>query len=1539
MTERGGPTAQAGILYQNSISALYMGRLCDDTPRPAHEIVTSVRVEAPSSVDDTVVEFADGHLEYIQAKTNVGQNHDAWEQLWRDFDAEYHDPNFQRHRDRLRLLIEREREEHRALEGLYERAKRGPIYSEWWSGLNQNQQALVRRIEPLLANKLKHDDETRQEAEAQDDDALRREAERLSREGLVAFFGLVDVEPLSLKQIERYAVESRMPQTDKPRMTLFRLLRDRVGGEARYRGVFTRDALREALAAEDNVHFVAQPDIDELRTAVSACSALLLQHKHTFGTTRRHLSRAVTGEIAAWGCETSDDGAVAVLLDRAGMGKTVVMGDVLRLLEADDVTVLGIKSDQQLSGVVTHADLREKLDLPDNVDRVVDRLAAHGRVVVLVDQIDALSLTLSRDQKALDVMLDTVARLRRISNVRVLVSCRAFDLNNDPKLRRVEVQRRFSVPELTSEEVADVLRGQGIEIDALSPVTQQLLRVPLHLDLFLRITHGREVALGPRQRASNIRTLQDLYTMLWDEVILTARPDAPPWHDRVEIVRLLTDYMNREQSTTAPQAVFSRPATRHLEAAWHWLASAGIVVRRNARLSFMHQTFFDYCYARQFVEDGGSLSRTILAGDQGLLARRQLVQILAFLRGTDVRAYVGELRVLINAEVLRPHLKSLLFSWFGTLPDPTDEEWSLARRLLINPATRTTLLKAMQGSCGWFARLEGGALRELLALDDEALDADILPYLVSMVDPEQEAVVRLLRPFVGRSDRWNERVMGTLSRIRNWHALAAVDLYEQVLRELPPTAVERLYALDDSVIAFPREGCRLIRLTLDRALDAYLADDTSRLPYYRGLLGGMPLNDYALQRALEAASETEPEAFVESLLPWVERAVGLTEVDEYDWPYFASDGLSHGWYDGLEPMQTSFVEAMVRALTTLAEEDPDHFRGIADRLVRLPYQTPQQLLAHVYRAVPATYAGDALRFLLGDRRRLNLGDHEQYDSRTLITAIYRFLDREQQVDLEAYILSWNVIRKHYGKDALKFRGLEQLYLLQAVPAEQVTERGAKYLRELERKFRGLRASEEPVRTFASFVGPPIPEEAQARMSDEAWLCAMQKYSGEVRHQDFHKGGAYELSSGLQRQVQANPERFYRLVWRVPLDVDDNYVGAFIQGLADSDAPKEWLFEVVDRFADQAGRHIKRIIAWALEKRAHQGLSARMMDLLETTVRGPLGDDEMNWQKNGSGPHGDYLNSDRGASLRTLMQALGEQANHAGKTRMWELIEYAATDSSTALRAGAIEELLYRLLEEDRDRAVGLFERLMCGHPKLLCDRNVAEFLYWGAFKRFSRTEPFVRTMMENQDDGCSQAGARLACVAAISAPSAVGSDAEVANARALAASAVNGNAALRRGAAQVYAANIESPKSAVCARQLTRLRNDDDDEVRRLVASAFSRMHGVQEPETRRFVERFATSRALAASGNDFAEFLWQVGPDEPRWALQMVETVLDNPHVAQRSVHRTGGEELIRLVLRVYNDSTVNDALRERAMNAFDRLTEEYAYEAQSVLDEWDQR
>ena len=411
MLKLGGQTTQSGILYQNTIAALYLGRLCDSSERILSDQVRYVHVETPNKVDDVVVTFADNHKVYIQAKENINPSDNVWKGLWHDFDEEFSQIDFVKNVDFLQLQVGTERADIRAIQEICERAEKSTKPSEWLASLTKKQLGLLEKIKSLLSPRLWNED------------------------AIFQFFKHIKVEIWTLTHIERDLLSNWMPRCNQTYTHLFRLLRDRVGGEARRGGAFIGSELRKSLCEEvKDLQFADAPDISELKQKIKSTSSILHQHKNTWGQTGIHLPRLISHEIVSW-LSRADLGTnenVGILVDQAGMGKTVIMRDILDELEAAGSVVFAVKADQQLFDATNSREFFETLFHSWSLEQAIDRLAKIERVVFLIDQIDALSLTLAHDEKALNVLLDVVAKLRRIPNVSILISCRLFDLNSDP---------------------------------------------------------------------------------------------------------------------------------------------------------------------------------------------------------------------------------------------------------------------------------------------------------------------------------------------------------------------------------------------------------------------------------------------------------------------------------------------------------------------------------------------------------------------------------------------------------------------------------------------------------------------------------------------------------------------------------------------------------------------------------------------------------------------------------------------------------------------------------------------------------------------------------------------------------------------------------------------------------------------------------------------------------------------------------------------------------------------------------------------------
>ena len=1231
-----------------------------------------------------------------------------------------------------------------------------------------------------------------------------------------------------------------------------------------------------------------------------------------------------------------------MLLDQPGGGKTVVMRDVLERLEAADVPVLTIKADT-LSGVKTRDDLADRLGLPTTVEECARYLVTEGPFVVVLDQLDALSLALSRDQTTLDVMLGTLARLRDLDGVRIVASCRTFDLNNDPRLSTIKVDRRFQLQPLDDSQVNQVLQAIGVDPIRLLPAHRALLTVPLHLKVYVRVVAGDASKHPPE----SFRTLQELYEALWQKWVEAVRPDAPPPSERITAIYQLVETMQTNRRVTAPVAALDG----HLEAA-KYLEGEGLIRREGSNWLFLHQTLFDYCYARRFVAQRRSLSQEILSGPQGLFERSQMVQVLAYLRGADEAAYRRELTALLFADGLRVHLRLLLIGWFGSLPNPTDDELRIARQLMRDANDRVLFLQAAGSNEHWFDLLNDDVLPSLLCTDDERLIGVVINYLATLIQRRTQKVLAYLRSYLGKSAAWDARIAFCLSCLDYWQSDEALSVLCDLLRRGRAAGWERS-CFYDLAGSNPAAGCQALRAYLDHRLDDLLAQEqaqietaetnpqaviqtgrTNRFAWNWQLFG-----EHGIDELVERAVQICPEKVIEHLLPWFVRAAVVLAEPRGRYDYYPSDPLfAWGWYGDHIAEGPVFALRMAEALRHLAQTQPADFRAVATELATVESLAVQRVLAEAYLSDPETYANDIFEYLTADPRRLNIGEELEsphYDSRRLYGAAFRHVDAERRAVLEQLILD---LRPAWEKRSPRHRGLTQLEFLKNVPPELLGEPGRHLLGELERKFPDFELH-PPEGIRGGAVGPPISPASQEKMSDDDWLGAMRKYDDRgYEHPAFLKGGVRQLSSSFAEQVKTNPERFYRLAQRFDETISLYYIKAAISGLAESDAPAEWVFDLVRRFAPRIEGQFRRSVCWALERRAEAGVPDDLLDLMaDWALHDPDPTEEL-WRVTAWGDtpyyrgdsHDHGINTNRGAAILAVCRC-ARRRKPPQVERAFRLLEQTADDPSTAVRTCVIESL-GPLLNEDDGRALAIFERELDGHPWLLQTLLVHRFLYWTYYHHFPRIRPLIEALLTDSDDATRQAGARLACLAAFRYP----------EANELAERAMHGDVAMRRGAAQVYARNLENPKlQAVCQERLLRLMHDPDEQVRAHVGECFEHLRPEHLDRLQPFIEQFLASPALMNGAEHLVKYLAPLAADAPDLALMVTERILNVAGSDVTDVRTAAAileRDLVRLPLTVYTHA-FDPVEKSRAMELFERLLLLGSRTAHRALREWDRQ
>ncbi|MDV7091008.1 ATP-binding protein [Rhodococcus opacus] len=1112
----------------------------------------------------------------------------------------------------------------------------------------------------------------------------------------------------------------------------------------------------------------------------------------------------------------------------AGGGKSTVLHQAIEHARTDRLHVLAFRLDR-LEPFLTTAELGIRLGLDVSPVAALAAAAGDRASLLVIDQLDAVSLASGRMPRNFDVIADLTREASAFRSMRIMLACRKFDIDNDHRIRELTTRSTtatVTVSSLTDLQVDAAVTAMEIDAGALTDQQKVVLKTPLHLVLL--------ASVATQSNALNFQTSGHLFDAFWERKRrdVRARRDGTRFETVTSVVALA---ISNRQRLSVPAAVLDQD---DLASDADVLVSEHVLVRNGREIAFFHESFFDYAFARHWLALDDSIVDFLTRGEQELFRRAQVRQIMTHLRDSDPARFVGEVRSLLTSDRIRFHIKDAVLAVLGGLSDPTTPEADTVIDVAAShPSFEARLWRHMRTPF-WFDRFDtDGHIVGWLSATEE-LQSRAIEFMASVARSRPDRLAELLA-----EHRETPTYPAWLRRVLSFADLAdrrvLFDLYLDAVRHgLYSEFEEELWmAVHNLANEHPNWAVEVLAVLLVDRPGALDRDDQGRISILRSR------DSTGVQLATESATGA-PKQFSETLLPYLQRVMEITAEPDVGEGLKLDPHFSHRYPgDESDPnLGEALFTGMASAIRTQVKAAPAAMRPTLDRLAADMHESAQWLLYQGLLAGGKEYADWAAQLLLEGPYRFLCGytTNGVWTTRQVLQAISPAISDESFSRLEASIRAMRFSWERRGSGWYAFN------LLSALDEQRLSETGRRRLGELRRVF-NKEQPEEPEGIVAGVIGPPIPGTAAQHMSDDNWLQAMGRHDGDQRNFGTLTGGAHELSQVLQQQVRDDPRRFARLAMRLTPNINAAYASAILFGLGEADPIDDqdvafaairhlvslghpdsdrWIrpslrpylktapLEIVELIRDRAVATFDSTIDGI--RRSAQGESGRQVPDITTSG----------------------LNTARGSLVAALADLLTYDTNGDRTALVVPALNRFATDPSVPVRSCTVR-LVLATMRHARSEAIEAFWKLIDTDDALLATEGTIRILVHLGNEQASTIHSAMERMLLSPNDKVRGAGGQLAAFAAM--------EWEIQN---YLDDALGGtDSATRKGVAEMSAHHLADTASTdIAANALAALMDDGDDAVRNEVAQVAGALRGQPLRPFEAILKQLILSNAFVAA-------------------------------------------------------------------------------------------
>ncbi|MTB97931.1 hypothetical protein [Streptococcus uberis] len=377
------------------------------------------------------------------------------------------------------------------------------------------------------------------------------------------------------------------------------------------------------------------------------------------------------------------EGKSIVIHGKAGNGKSGLTENIIDWCNENQILHLDVKLDSHIPQ--NSAELWGKeLGFSTSISYCLDAFSKNKPAVLILDQLDSLRWTAKNSKNSIATCLDVIREIRTLNlerkhKISIILVCRSYDLEYDNGIKSLFEKdvddnsitwNRIEVNEFSEKEVINLL---GNKYEQYPHKLKSLLLIPSNLYIWEQI-----------ENESNYYQITSTYALVnkwWRDLLVNSYEAGINENE-------LNDLKNNliRLFTVTGETVFSKRRIHEHERAFRFLISHGLLVERNNKISFVHQSFLDCFVADQMmINYYSNLSIGDIAGNrsqQNPTRRYQFQIFLQSLLEESENEFLHFGNKLIKNYDIRFNFKYVFFEILGSIKDPSKKILEYVRDLI-----------------------------------------------------------------------------------------------------------------------------------------------------------------------------------------------------------------------------------------------------------------------------------------------------------------------------------------------------------------------------------------------------------------------------------------------------------------------------------------------------------------------------------------------------------------------------------------------------------------------------------------------------------------------------------------------------------------------------------------------------------------------------------------------------------------------------------------------------------------------------------------